>query len=104
MGLQAKSSRVLLRTSELKHVVQNRHLLYFGVFPVRASARETPGKAGFASSIQLDHLKDRSFEFTTEPTDGIFNVQLRTMQLSVPDKNTGRITFELRHAFYVPPS
>jgi hypothetical protein len=46
-------------------------------------------------AFQLDHLKDRSFEFTTEPTDGIFNVQLRTMQLSVPDKNTGRITFEL---------
>lgn len=52
---------------------------------------EPPPGAGF----KLDHLKDRSFEFVTDSTDGIFNVQLRAMQLSVPDKDTGRITFEL---------
>jgi len=47
------------------------------------------------AAFQLDHLKDPSFEFTTEAADGIFNVQMRTMQLSVPDKKSGRITFEL---------
>jgi hypothetical protein len=47
------------------------------------------------AAFRLDHLKDRSFEFVTDPKDGIFNVQLRAMQLSVPDKDTGRITFEL---------
>jgi hypothetical protein len=52
---------------------------------------EPPPGAGF----KLDHLKDRSFEFVTDSMDGIFNVQLRAMQLSVPDKDTGRITFEL---------
>ena len=33
--------------------------------------------------------------FSTEAADGIFNVQMRTMQLSVPDKKSGRISFEL---------
>ena len=47
------------------------------------------------ANFQLDHLKNRSFEFKTEANDGIFKVQLRAMQLSVPDKSTGRITFEL---------
>ena len=54
------------------------------------SLEPLPG-AGF----KLDHLKDRSFNFVTDATDGIFNVQLRAIQLSVPNKDTGRITFEL---------
>lgn len=46
-------------------------------------------------AFHLDHLKDSSFSFLTEPTDGIFCVTIRTMQLSVPEKTTGRVTFEL---------
>jgi hypothetical protein len=54
------------------------------------SLQSPPGVA-----FLLDHLKDPSFSFLAEPSDGIFNVTLRSMQLSVPEKNAGRVTFEL---------
>jgi hypothetical protein len=54
------------------------------------SLQAPPGVAFY-----LDHLKNPSFSFLAEPADGIFNVTIRTMQLSVPDKSTGRVTFEL---------
>jgi hypothetical protein len=65
------------------------------IFGQTALAEDLSLEPAPGSAFQLDHLKDRSFEFVTEPTDGIFNVQLRAMQLSVPDQGTGRITFEL---------
>jgi hypothetical protein len=46
-------------------------------------------------AFHLDHLKDPSFSFPTESAAGIFSVTIRTMQLSVPDKSTGRVTLEL---------
>lgn len=54
------------------------------------SLQSPPGVA-----FHLDHLKDPSFSFLSEPADGIFSVTLRSMQLSVPEKSTGRVTFEL---------
>lgn len=54
------------------------------------SLQPPPGVA-----FQLDHLKDPSFSFIADAADGIFSVAVRTMQVSVPDKGTGRVTFEL---------
>jgi len=54
------------------------------------SLQAPPGVA-----FHLDHLKDSTFSFLTEPADGIFSVTIRRMQLSVPDQSTGSVTFEL---------
>jgi len=65
------------------------------IFGLTALAEDLSLEPPPGAAFQLDHLKDPTFEFATEAADGIFNVQLRTMQLSVPDKKSGRITFEL---------
>ena len=54
------------------------------------SLQAPPGVA-----FHLEHLKDPTFSFLTEPADGIFSVTIRRMQLSVPDQSTGSVTFEL---------
>jgi hypothetical protein len=46
-------------------------------------------------AFHLDHLKDPSFSFLSEPADGISIVDLRSIQLSGPGKCAGRITFDL---------
>lgn len=66
-----------------------------GIFGRTALSEDLSMEPPPGAAFQLNHLKDPAFEFTTEPSDGIFNVQLRTLQLSVPDKKSGRITFEL---------
>jgi hypothetical protein len=66
-----------------------------GIFGRTALSEDLALEPPPGAPFHLDHLKDPTFEFATEPADGIFNVQLRTMQLSVPDKKSGRITFEL---------
>lgn len=45
-------------------------------------------------AFELDGLKDPAFPFPTDPADGIFCVQLRSMRLTVPEKSVGRMTFE----------
>lgn len=66
-----------------------------GIFGRTALAEDLSSEPPPGAAFRLDHLKDPGFEFVTEPSDGIFTVQLRTMQVSVPDKKAGRITFEL---------
>jgi hypothetical protein len=48
---------------------------------------------GFA--FHLDHLKDPAFTFLTAPSDRIFSVAIRSMQLSNNEKKRGRVTFDV---------
>jgi len=66
-----------------------------GIFGRTALSEELSPDPPPGVAFQLDRLKDPKFEFVTEPSDGIFNVQLRAIQFSLPQKETGRITFEL---------
>jgi hypothetical protein len=65
------------------------------IFAQTALAEDLSLQSPSGVAFHLDHLKDPSFSFLSEPADGIFSVSLRSMQLSVPDKSTGRVTFEL---------
>ena len=56
---------------------------------------EDPGPEPVGPSFDLDRLKDPKFPFVTEPADGVFSVELRSMQLAVPQDDGGRITFDL---------
>jgi len=51
---------------------------------------EEPG----AQPYQLDGLMDRNFSFATDPEDGIEDVSLRTLRLSILGRRRGRITLE----------
>jgi hypothetical protein len=65
------------------------------LFAKTALAEDLSSQSLTGVAFNLDHLKDPSFSFITEPEAGIFSVAIRTMQLSIPDKSTGRITLEL---------
>lgn len=65
------------------------------LFAKTALAEDLSLQAPPGVAFHLDHLKDPLFSFPTESAAGIFSVTIRTMQLSVPDKSTGRVTLEL---------
>jgi len=65
------------------------------IFASTALAEELSMQSPSGVAFHLDHLKDPSFSFPTEAGAGIFNVTIRTMQVSAPQKHTGRVTLEL---------
>jgi hypothetical protein len=65
------------------------------IFASTALAEELSMQSPPGVAFHLDHLKDPSFSFPTEAGAGIFNVTIRTMQVSAPQKHTGRVTLEL---------
>jgi hypothetical protein len=73
-----------------KKVVEPLQRVFSRVILGEPLGEEEPG----AQPYQLDELMDRNFSFATDPEDGIEEVSLRALRLSILGRRRGRITLE----------
>lgn len=55
---------------------------------------ELPKDKAKGNPFELDGLRNRHFDFPTNPQDGIQEVRVKSLRLSIVGSNLGRITFE----------
>jgi hypothetical protein len=84
-----------------KPVIEPLQQVYAKVVLSKTLEEEDPS----ANPYHLDSLMDRSFQFPTDPEDGIEQVSVRRLRLSILGRRRGRITLEAdpekgRHHIY----